>query len=879
MQKQYNPTQKKGHKIKAEWLALLVGSLLCTFAVLLWWMLDQREQTSLHNEIRSEAEDMASSIDADMHSRIPALQRMARRWENRGSMPKKEFISDTQAYVSDMPGYQALGWVDKDLFIRWIVPIKGNEQAQNLNLAFEQKRRIALEKAKESKSPTMTAPIDLVQGGKGFQIYFPIYLSGEFEGFILAVFRVQEWLDYIFNFKEHDVSENFRISAILDDIPVFKQTGWDHAISGLDSLTETKILDHRLSIHVRPTQTYIEQNKTLLPEITAVSAVLLSVLMAFIVYLFQKVSMEARAINAAKTALELEIREHAETENELQHALSRLDIATKAGGIGVWEWELSTDILTWNERMYFLYDTPADVKPTYDTWRNALHPDDRPAAESLLNNAVQGRAVFNTEFRIIHRNGDVRHIGAAAEVKRDNTGKPGHVTGINWDITDLKKAEETRKKSEEQVRHLLNSTAEAIYGIDLNGNCIFANPSCLRILGYTDVEYLLGKNMHQLIHYSYPDGRPMPVEVCRIYRAFREGKGVHVDDEVLWRADGTSFPAEYWSYPQIVNGKVSGAVVTFIDITERRKAEELLAEERRRLSYILEGTNAGTWEWNVQTGKTIYNERWAEIIGYTLEELAPVSIDTWKKFAHPDDLKTSEDLLGKHFKKELAYYECEVRMRHKNGNWVWTLDRGKVATWTDDGKPLVMSGTHQEITQRKLAEEQIQHMATHDGLTDLPTLRLANDRLSLSLSIARRNKTMVAVMFIDLDSFKMINDTLGHAAGDSALKQVARRLFSCVRETDTVARVGGDEFLFIAAGLQNAENAALIAEKIIQVVSQPLILNGQQAAVGTSIGIALFPRDGDDVDRLIKLADEAMYEVKNTGKNGYSFFNTAKGAK
>ena len=447
------------------------------------------------------------------------------------------------------------------------------------------------------------------------------------------------------------------------------------------------------------------------------------------------------------------------------------------------------------------------------------------------------------------------------------------LTALEGELVERQQTEDALKESVEQVRLLLYSTAEAIYGIDLQDNCTFANPSCLRLLGYADMGQLLGKNMHRLIHHSYPDGSPMPVEVCKIFQAFREGKGVHVDDEVLWKADGTSFPVEYWSYPQIMNGEVSGAVVTFINITKRKQAEKSLATERQRLSYILEGTNAGTWEWNVQTGETVYNERWAEIIGYTLAELAPVSIDTWMKFMHPDDIKASEDLLEKHFRKELPYYECEARMRHKNGSWIWVLDRGKVATWTDDGKPLVMSGTHQDITKRKLAEEKIHHMATHDVLTNLPSLRLAEDRLSSALGMSRRHKNLTAVMFIDLDGFKAINDTLGHDAGDYVLKQVAQRLLSCVRETDTVARVGGDEFLLIATGLHTPENASQIAEKVVHLLSQPVLFNMRQAAIGASIGIALYPEHGKNADQLIKQADEAMYRIKNAGRNGFSFAN------
>jgi diguanylate cyclase (GGDEF)-like protein/PAS domain S-box-containing protein len=313
-----------------------------------------------------------------------------------------------------------------------------------------------------------------------------------------------------------------------------------------------------------------------------------------------------------------------------------------------------------------------------------------------------------------------------------------------WKSVDIKMGEEKLRESEEKIHLLLNSIAEAIYGIDMNGNCTFCNAPCLHLLGYKHPEELLGKNMHWLIHSKRPDGTPFPVEECRIFQAFKKGEGAHVDDEVLWRSDGTSFPAEYWSYPQRQGDVVIGAVVTFLDITERKQAEE-----------------------------------------------------------------------------------------------------------------------------------QIKHMATHDLLTDLPSLRLARDRFSVALNMARRYKKAVAVMFIDLDGFKAVNDTFGHDAGDYVLKQVAQRLLSCVRETDTVARVGGDEFLIIATEINTPENAAQIAEKVIQLASQPVIFNGQQAAVGTSIGIALFPDHGKDMDQLVKLADEAMYKVKNTGKNGFRFVNTA----
>src|SRR5207253_5111765 len=144
------------------------------------------------------------------------------------------------------------------------------------------------------------------------------------------------------------------------------------------------------------------------------------------------------------------------------------------------------------------------------------------------------------------------------------------------DITDRKRAEQAMRASEDRVRLLLDSTAEAIYGIDLEDNCTFANPACLRLLGYADSEALGGRRMHDILHHTRADGSPYPAEECRIALTSGEGKRVHCDDEVLWRADGTSFPAEYWSYPISQDGNVLGALVTFLDITERRRNEEEL---------------------------------------------------------------------------------------------------------------------------------------------------------------------------------------------------------------------------------------------------------------------------------------------------------------
>jgi PAS domain S-box-containing protein len=197
--------------------------------------------------------------------------------------------------------------------------------------------------------------------------------------------------------------------------------------------------------------------------------------------------------------------------------------------------------------------------------------------------------------------------------------------GIVQDISDRKQVEKTLAENEEQIHLLLDSTAEAIYGLDMNGNCTFCNSSCVRLLGYNHTDELLGKNMHWQIHAKHSDGTPFPIEECRIFQAFQKGEGTHVDDEVLWRSDGTSFSAEYWSYPQRRDGVVVGAVVTFLDITERKHAEEEIMLKNVLLSAQQEASIDGIMAVDGNGKVMLINRRFAEIWNIPPELIASKS--------------------------------------------------------------------------------------------------------------------------------------------------------------------------------------------------------------------------------------------------------------
>jgi PAS domain S-box-containing protein len=213
----------------------------------------------------------------------------------------------------------------------------------------------------------------------------------------------------------------------------------------------------------------------------------------------------------------------------------------------------------------------------------SIHPEDRALFVGSVDLLTPQNPTTQISYRVLHPDGSVVWLEKSARGFFDEQGKLLRVIGMVANITERKRAEEALRESEDKLRLLLDSTAEAIYGIDLEHRCTFCNPACLRTLGYEQVDEVLGKNMHNLIHHTRADGTLHPVEECRVHRVTRTGEGVHAEDEVLWRANGTSFPVEYWSYPQRKGNAVVGAVVTFIDITERKLAEAALANVSRKL--------------------------------------------------------------------------------------------------------------------------------------------------------------------------------------------------------------------------------------------------------------------------------------------------------
>ncbi len=319
--------------------------------------------------------------------------------------------------------------------------------------------------------------------------------------------------------------------------------------------------------------------------------------------------------------------------------------------------------------------------------------------EEIWNNRLLKKGyseVYRKEY--IRKDGTVFPVELQSYTVRDNENNILYLWGVARDVTEKVRAENEIKESEEKFRNFFENASDPIFVAEAEtGILIDANKKAEGLIGKTKQE-ILGLHQSEL----HP-----PYQCQTTKKSFKEdgnqeGNTVYKEFKVLHK-DGHTIPVEI--SPSVIKIKGKKAIYgIFRDISYRRTMEKKLREQNQKLENIIEGTQLGTWEWNIQTGETIFNERWAEIIGYTLDELKPTTIETWGKFAHPDDLVKSNNLLQKHFNNELDFYEFESRIKHKSGEWVWVLDRGKVIEWDEDGKPLLMFGTHSDITNRKKTE-------------------------------------------------------------------------------------------------------------------------------------------------------------------------------
>ncbi|QKI89861.1 GGDEF and EAL domain-containing protein [Thiomicrorhabdus xiamenensis] len=307
--------------------------------------------------------------------------------------------------------------------------------------------------------------------------------------------------------------------------------------------------------------------------------------------------------------------------------------------------------------------------------------------------------------------------------------------------------------------------------------------------------------------------------------------------------------------------------------------QEALKAATNRFQLAIDGSRDGLWDWLIKENDIYFSERFANMLGYEPEELDSTP-DAWMQLIHPDDLDKMSYHINQYLKgKGDKTYESTFRMRTKQGEWRWISSRGK-ALFDENGEAVRFVGFNSDITkaiqqQEELQEQKniLQYYASHDPLTGLANRSLFYDRLEQAIKKSQRNSEKLAVFFIDLDNFKEINDSLGHDIGDEVLKAVSEHLKKLIRSGDTFARLGGDEFTILIEELKQEQHASILAEKIVKDLNQPILVRNHELHLGCSIGISIYPENGDNPTDLLKNADAAMYRAKNQGRNNFQYYS------
>ncbi len=562
-----------------------------------------------------------------------------------------------------------------------------------------------------------------------------------------------------------------------------------------------------------------------------------------------------------------------EITEQLRESEERLSFALESAEDGVWDWAPQTDEAMFSRRWKEMIGYADHEFPNEGSaWIEHLHPDDKQDVLATMQNYFSGgTSLYTTEFRMRCKDGSWKWILARGKViSRDEHGTPLRMIGTHTDISERKFAEVALHESNQKLNTLLNSMAEGAYGVDTQDICTFVNQSFLTLLGFEHPDEVIGQHLHELIHHSHADGRPYPALECRMHKAYKLNQGIHVDEEVFWKKNGTSIPVEYWSQPIIVDGVMQGAIATFVDITERKQVMADLRESEERFRQMFERHSAVMLLIEPQSGMIVdANPAAAEFYGYPLQILRGKTIKS---------INTQSE-------SEIAL-EQQAAVSHDQNHFVFDhrLENGEIRTVEVHSSPVSYKGLTllfsiiHDITERKLAEAQIHNLAFYDSLTQLPNRRLLYDRLDQEISACKRSGLYGALMFMDLDNFKPLNDSYGHKIGDLLLIEVAQRITNCIRETDTAARFGGDEFVVMLDELdkdmiESEKQAGIVAEKIRAKLSEPYLLpidnsneNFLEHHCSSSIGLVIFNYPVNR-DELLKLADEAMYQAKYEGRN------------
>ena len=500
-----------------------------------------------------------------------------------------------------------------------------------------------------------------------------------------------------------------------------------------------------------------------------------------------------------------------------------------------------------------------------DTLGELVHPDDlQGVIEAAAPVFEEPGAQVTVEFRVRRRSGSWQHCETRVVNLLDHPAV-GRVALYVRDMTERKAAEDALAASERRFRSLVQHSSDVTVVWGADGIVTYVSPSIEATMGYAPGEGL-GR---PIVEYVHPEDRRIALRsVAQLLRQ----PGSRQIDEIRMRAkEGGWRVFEVGISNLLDDPAVAGFVANARDVTERRVAETARAEMEERFASAFENAPIGMALQDLEGRFILVNRALCDLLGYSAADLLAT---TGTELTHPDDLEDQLALKRKVASGEIGGYHLEKRFVRVDGRVVWTkLSVSSVAG--SGGAPGYVVSHIEDITGRRRDQERLTHQALHDSLTGLPNRALLLDRLGHSLERAKRGGPTVALLFCDLDRFKVVNDSLGHQVGDRLLLECAQRLRAVVRAGDTVGRFGGDEFVVLCADVNMRDEVLAVAERIAKALEVPFVLDGKEFVISTSIGIAFCSDDSQEPADLLRDADAAMYRAKEQGRARFAVFEPA----
>jgi diguanylate cyclase (GGDEF)-like protein/PAS domain S-box-containing protein len=550
-----------------------------------------------------------------------------------------------------------------------------------------------------------------------------------------------------------------------------------------------------------------------------------------------------------------------EREREAGRNARLLQMASAVAHIGGWTYDLAQGRVIWSDEVCRIHDVPAGTTPTVEEAIAYFVPESRARLQRLVEACLREGTPYDEELQLISARGRGVWVRAIGEPVRGADGAIVSLQGAFQDISDKRSAEQQAVRVAERLAATLESITDAFYTLDREWRFTYLNREAERLFKRPR-EQLLGKVLWD--EFAALKGQ---IGYREFHRALRENRTV-VFEEYYAPYQTLS---EVRAYPSD-----EGLTVYFCDVTEARRTEESLRISEERFRTIARATSDVVWDWNLEDDSVWASDSVEPVFGYTMADFSE-PVRGWSDHIHPDERERVVRHIRSAIESSEEQWMDEYRFLRKDGSTALVLDRGYILR-DAGGRATRMDGAMVDLTERRQAERRIEYLAYYDVLTQLPNRQLLMDRLQRALENCAQRRCTNALLFIDLDNFKSLNDTLGHAVGDQMLKQVAQRLSGTVSDHDTISRFGGDEYVALLEGMsadmeRACAQARTVGERMLMTLRQPYQLDQYCHHSTASIGMVLFSDARDDIGELLKRADMAMYAAKAAGRNTLRLFN------